>query len=373
MSEKRIPLVDLGLQHAGLRREISAAIERVIDESAFTLSESVKLFEEEFAAYCNADHAVGVSSGTDALHLALRALGVGEGDEVITVPNTFVATVEAIVMTGARPVFVDIEEDSYLMDVSQLEAAVTSSTKAIIPVHLYGQQADMEAIHRVADKHGIFVVEDACQAHGSSQNGRSAGALGDAACFSFYPGKNLGAIGDGGAVVTKHAELAEKVSRLRNHGSSSKYEHEELGFCNRLDGLQASVLGVKLPHLDTWNEDRRRVAALYDEALKDMPVVRPVCRDGNTHSYHLYVIQVEDREALRSHLAEHEIQAGIHYPIPLHLQPALKEYGFKPGDFPIAERVAGRILSLPIFPGLGEPEVLRIARHVGEFLLEKVG
>jgi len=370
-SVSRIPFVDLRSQHVFLSEEIGLAVSSVLSESSFTLGKQVKQFEEEFASFCGADYAVGVGSGTDALHLALRALGVGPGDEVITVPNTYIATVEAVIMCGARPVFVDIDEETYLMDASRLEDAITEKTKAIIPVHLYGQPADMAAILSVATRHGIKVLEDACQSHGASIGNAKTGCFGDAACFSFYPSKNLGAIGDGGIVVTNDGEISERVARLRSHGEENKYSHIEPGFCSRLHGIQASVLRVKLKHLERWNKARRYNAHVYDSLLEESAVERPQCKDSNYHVYHLYVIRAENRDKLREHLAAQNIEAGIHYPIPLHLQPALKKYGYKKGDFPVAEKVSDEILSLPMFPELREPDIERVAREVIYFYSSK--
>jgi len=367
-TNNRIPFVDLVSQHSFLSKEIEEAIGRVLTGGGFTLGGNVQKFEEEFASFCGVDYAIGVGSGTDALHLALRALGVGPGDEVITVPNTFIATVEAIIACGARPVFVDIAEDTHLMDVSQIESAITKKTKAIIPVHLYGQPADMEAICEIAAEHGLKVIEDACQAHGASIDDIKTGCFGDAACFSFYPSKNLGGVGDGGIVVTNNGEISERVERLRNHGESGKHNHVEPGFCSRLHGIQAAVLSVKLGQLDRWNKARRYNASIYDSLLRDTPVVTPFCKDSNYHVYHLYVIRAEDRDELREHLASQNVETGIHYPVPIHLQAALKEYGYKKGDFPVAERVADEILSLPMFPELKEPDIERVANEIISFL-----
>lgn len=367
-SIRKIPFIDLKSQYALLRDEIDLVVGDVLAQGSFTLGGVVKRFEEEFASFCGANYAVGVGSGTDALHLALRALGVGPGDEVITVPNTFIATVEAIIMCGARPVFVDIDEDTYLMDVSQLEAKITGNTKAIIPVHLYGQPADMEEILQVAAKYGLKVLEDACQAHGASINGVKTGCLGDAACFSFYPSKNLGGIGDGGMVVTNSSEVYDRIVRLRNHGESLKYNHAEPGFCSRLHGIQAAALSVKLKHLDNWNSARQHAAALYDELFREAPIKTPVRKEENRHVYHLYVVRVAERDKLREHLGSRNIETGIHYPIPLHLQPALNAYGYKKGDFPVCEKTSDEILSLPMFPELEESDVKQVADETVNFL-----
>ncbi len=367
---EKIPFVDLKSQHSFLSTEIETAITKVLAEGGFTLGNTVKTFEDEFAAFCGTRYAAGVGSGTDALHFSLRALGVGPGDEVITVPNTFFATVEAIVMTGARPVFVDIDEDTYLMDTSELEGAITKKTKAIIPVHLYGQPADMAEIMRIAAKHGLKVVEDACQAHGAKIDGTRVGCFGDAACFSFYPSKNLGGIGDGGIVVTDDADIHERIMLLRNHGQVDKYSHVESGFCSRLHGVQAAVLSVKLNYLDRWNKARRYNARVYDSLFRDSAIVQPVRAShlSGDHVYHLYVVRVDGRDDLREHLAGRGIETGIHYPVPLHLQPSLKEYGYKKGDFPVTERVADEIVSLPMFPELKESDIERVAAEVTGFL-----
>ncbi|HZD60939.1 MAG TPA: DegT/DnrJ/EryC1/StrS family aminotransferase [Anaerolineae bacterium] len=368
---KKIPFVDLVSQHSRLSKEIEEAIGDVLARGSFTLGGTVQRFEEEFAAFCGVDYAVGVGSGTDALHFALRALGVGPGDEVITVPNTYIATVEAIVMCGARPVFVDIDEDTHLMDASQLEGAITEKTKAIIPVHLYGQPADMQEICRIAARRGLKVVEDACQAHGASMAGIRTGCFGDAACFSFYPSKNLGAVGDGGIVVTNNKEVYERIARLRSHGEESKYTHTELGYCSRLHGIQAAVLGIKLKYLDRWNKARRYNAGVYDSHFESTPIIKPVCKDLNDHVYHLYVIRTKDRDELREHLAAQNIETGIHYPIPIHLQPSMQEYGYKKGDFPVTERVVDEIVSLPMFPELEDSDIERVASEVISFSLSR--
>ncbi|MBE0447271.1 MAG: DegT/DnrJ/EryC1/StrS family aminotransferase [Actinobacteria bacterium] len=364
-----MPFVDLVSEQSLLGKEIEKAISDVLNEGSFTLGSYVRKFEEEFASFCGVDYAVGVGSGTDALHLALRALGVGPGDEVITVPNTFIATVEAIIMSGARPVFVDIGKDTYLMDVSQLEGAITEKTKAIIPVHLYGQPADMGDICRIAAEHDLKVVEDACQAHGASIGGVRTGSFGDAACFSFYPSKNLGGIGDGGVVVTNSKDVSDRIVRLRNHGEQGKYNHVEPGFCSRLHGIQAAVLRVKLKHLDRWNKARRYNARIYDLLFEDTPIVRPLCRDSNDHVYHLYVIRVGNRDGLKQHLANLNIETGIHYPVPLHMHKWLKEYGYSKGDFPVTEMMADDILSLPMFPELKESDIERVVAEVVNFSL----
>ncbi len=360
-----IPLVDLRRQPEALKEELTAAIDQVIETSAFTLGETVERFETAFAAYCQTEFAVGVGSGTDALYLALVACGVTAGDEVITSPNTFIATAEAISMCGAKPVFVDVDPKTYNIDPSKIEAAVTPRTTAIIPVHLYGQPADMDPIMALARRHGLKVIEDACQAHGAVYRGRRVGSIGDAGCFSFYPSKNLGCLGDGGIVVTDDTVIAESIRLLRNHGESGKHRHLVPGRCSRLHGLQAAVLRVKLKYLDSWNQERREQADTYARLLEPYaPEAIPAPRGPGDHVYHLYVIRTAQREALRTRLAAADIGVGIHYPIPIHLQPAYQGLGNGTGDFPIAETLAQEILSLPLFPGLSENEISAVASAV---------
>ncbi len=363
-----LPLVDLARQYETIRPEIQAAMDRVLYGTDFIMGRDVGEFEAEFAAFCRAQRAVGVASGTAAIHLALIALGVGPGDEVITVPNSFIATVEPVMWLGAKPVFVDVRPDTFTLDAERLEAAITPHTKAIMPVHLYGQCADMGAIRAAAELRHIPVIEDAAQAHGAEYCGQRAGTLGDIGCFSFYPGKNLGAYGDAGAVTTNNPTLAECMARLRNHGRSGKYEHVEVGYGERLDTLQAAILRVKLRRLDSWNEARRRLAAAYDEALRDIPgVVTPTVSAEGLPIYHLYVIQHPRRDALAAHLKAQGIATGVHYPLPLHLQPALRSLRHQPGDFPVTERLAETVLSLPIFPEMTDRDVKRVAWAIREF------
>lgn len=351
MSEQAIPLVDLKAQYRSIQGAIDAAIQRVIDNTSFVLGPEVEAFEKDFATFCQAAHCVAVANGTDAAAMALEAVGVKRGDEVITVAHTFIATAEGISEIGAIPVFVDVCEDTLLMDPSKLEAAITPRTRAIVPVHLYGQAADMDAILTIAKRHGLKVVEDACQAHGAEYKGRRVGTMGDAATFSFYPGKNLGAYGDGGAIVTNDAAAAAWLRKKRNHGRATKYTHDFEGRNSRMDGLQGAVLGVKLPHLDTWNARRRELAARYDQLLGGMPQVRPV---GVTQEclavYHLYVVRVPNRDKVLDRLKEQGIEGGIHYPVPLHLQDAFSGQGLTRGTFPVTEQAADEILSLPIYP-----------------------
>ena len=363
-----IPLVDLKAQYAAIETEMRAAIDGVLEGAEFINGPEVADFEERFAAFCGADFAVGVGNGTDALTLALNALGVGPGDEVITAANTFIATAEAIVSAGARPVFVDVDPGHFNMTAEGLSAAITPKTKAAIPVHLYGQLAPMADIMEVARQHSVKVVEDAAQAHGAEYQGKRAGSWGDAAAFSFYPAKNLGAYGDAGAVVTKDGGLAATVRMMRDHGRTDKYRHEYVGGNSRLDTLQAAVLGVKLGYMEEWNAARRAVAAKYDAALGEFPwLTLPARMSGGRHVYHLYVIQTGRREELRQHLSANGIGVGIHYPLPLHLQPAFRSLGYGLGDFPVAERLAGAILSIPMYPELSDAQLGRVVQIIGAF------
>lgn len=351
-----IPLVDLKRQHGFIRDEISREIEKVVESGRFILGENVEAFEEEFAGYCGVKYGVGVASGSDALALSLKSLGVGRGDEVITVPNTFIATADAISRNGGRLVFVDVDPETYTMDVSKVEKNITQKTKSIIPVHLYGHPADMRPIKEMSEKYGLSVVEDACQAHGAEYKGEKVGSLGDVACFSFYPSKNLGACGDGGMVVTDDEELASRVKIIRNYGQKEKYFHDFIGYNSRLDEVQAAILRVKLNHLDRWNERRRENAKIYNELLPST-VETPVESKSVRHVYHLYVIKSENRGRLQKMLALRGISTGIHYPVPVHLQKAYSHLGHKKGDFAAAEVCADSILSLPMFPELTEAEI----------------
>jgi len=362
-----VPFVDLKAQYAALKPEIDSAIQAVVARCDFILGQAVSEFEAEFARFCGVRHAIGVGNGTDALRLGLLAAGIGPGDEVITAANTFIATTEAISQTGAAFRLVDVDERTYNLNPALLEDAITPRTKAILPVHLYGQPADMDPILDVARRHNLVVVEDACQAHGARYKGRRAGSMGHLAAFSFYPAKNLGAYGDAGAVVTDDEALAHRLDLLRNHGQKSKYEHVMEGYCSRLDTLQAAVLRVKLRHLDAWNARRRQVAAWYNERLADLPVVRPHVMPGAEHVYHLYVIRTERRDALREFLAARGIGTGMHYPIPLPLTEAYAGLGFRRGQFPVTERLAGEILSLPMFAEMTEAQVDEAAGAIREF------
>ena len=365
----RVPFLDLASHHAPLRGEISAAIEEVIDSGAFAGGPFVAGFEEDFAACCGCRYAIGVGSGTDALWLALLASGVGPGDEVITVPNTFMATAEAITYCGAKPVFVDVDERTYTMDPAAIEKAITSRTKAIIPVHLFGQPADMDPILGIAHAHGLVVIEDAAQAHGAEYKGRRAGSLGDAGCFSFYPGKNLGAFGEAGAVVTGNHELQEKIRILRDHGQIRKYYHTMVGWNCRMDGIQAAVLRVKLRHLEKGNERRRSHAAQYDRALEGMgEITTPYEGPYARHVYHIYAIRLRERDEAIRRLAEMGIACGIHYPVPVHLQEAYQNLGYEEGAFPIAEQAAKDFVSLPMFPELTPAQIEMVAECVKEAL-----
>jgi dTDP-4-amino-4,6-dideoxygalactose transaminase len=366
-----VPFVDLQAQYRSIKSEVDAAVQRVLDTSAFILGPEVEAFERAFGEYVGAKFCVGVSNGTAAIQLALTACGIGAGDEVIVPANTFFATAEAVSTANATPVFVDCEADSCNIDASKIEAAITSRTRAILPVHLYGQPADLDAVFRVAERHNLIVVEDAAQAHGARYRGQRVGPLGRAGCFSFYPGKNLGAYGEGGAVVTNDREVARRVRLLRDHGSEQKYRHEIVGYNFRLEGIQGAVLGVKLKHLDGWNELRRAHAARYRELLaphvdagsltlqREMPYAESV--------YHLFVVQTDARDALQRFLSAAGVQTGIHYPVPVHLQPAYASLGHKEGDFPEAERQARRLLSLPMFAELTDRQVAYVSDALGDF------
>ena len=357
-----IPYLDLKAQYAGIRADIDRAIAAVLDDTQYILGPAVAAFEKDFSAHCQTREAVGVNSGTSALHLALLACGVGPGDEVITVPYTFVATVSAIEYSGARPVFVDVEPRYYTMDPSRIGAAITPRTKAIMPVHLYGQPADMDPILEIARRHRLRVIEDACQAHGAEYRGRRCGSMGDIGCFSFYPGKNLGAYGEGGAAVTSDAALAEDMRMRRSWGERRRYEHSVRGFNYRMDGIQGAVLGVKLKHLDAWTEARRSRAAVYREKLAGTPAQLPEERAGVRHVYHIYAVRLPQRDAWRAWLTERQIGNGVHYPIPVHLQPAYADLGYRPGAFPVSEDVASEVLSLPIYPELTAAQIDEIAQ-----------
>ncbi|KAA3620029.1 MAG: DegT/DnrJ/EryC1/StrS family aminotransferase [Calditrichaeota bacterium] len=362
-----VPFVDLVTQYQGLKDQIVPAMENIMSKAQFIMGEDVRLFEQEFADYCNTEFAIGVDSGTSALELALRAFAIGAGDEVITVANTFIATTLAISSAGAKPVLIDIHPETNNIDVTKIEAAITDRTRAIMPVHLYGQPVDMDAITEIAKKHDLLVIEDACQAHGAQYKGRRAGSLSDAAAFSFYPGKNLGAYGDGGALVTNNAKVAEKLTLLRDYGQKQKYHHLIKGYNRRLDTLQAAVLRAKLPYLDAWNEARRKNAARYSTLLQNNETITPIDADFAESVYHLYVIRVQKRDALLAHLHQKGVGAGIHYPIPIHLQQAYADLGYQKGDFPITEKYADEIISLPMFPELNEEQINYTVEVLKEF------
>lgn len=359
-----IPLVDLRVQYESLKQDIMVAIEGVLEDMHLFLGPQLHAFEQEFAAYCGSRFGVGVSSGTDALVLALRACGIGSGDEVITVANTFIATIEAIALVGAKPVFVDVDPNTYNMNCQQLAAVLTARTRAILPVHLYGSPADMQSILDFAHRHGLLVIEDASQAHGTLYQGQRVGSIGDIGCFSLYYSKNLGAYGEAGICVTDNSELAENMRLLRDHGSRVRYRHEILGSNARLDELQAAVLRVKLPYLQQWNEARQEHARFYAEHLQGVVELIPQVQPGTTHTYCYYVVQVEERDRVRKLLEQEGIATGIHYPIPIHLQPACADYGYASGTLPITETLAQRILSLPMYPELTTEQLFAVVNAV---------
>jgi dTDP-4-amino-4,6-dideoxygalactose transaminase len=369
----KVPFLDLKAHHAPMIDEFDRAIREVIESSAFAGGPFVERFEEEFAAYCGSKHAIGVGNGTDALWLTLLALGIGEGDEVITVPNTFIATAEAITYCQAQPVFVDVDETTFTMDPAELKKSLTEKTKAIIPVHLFGQPADMDPILEFAHMHGLFVIEDAAQAHGAEYKGRKGGTMGDAGCFSFYPGKNLGAFGEAGAVVTNNTELGKKIKILRDHGQAQKYHHSLVGWNCRMDGIQAAVLSIKLRHLEEANLLRREHALEYNRAFAGIDEVRtPFEASYAQHVYHVYAVRLQERDAIRRHLQEKGVGCAVHYPIPIHLQEAYRDLGYKEGAFPIAEHLAEEFLSLPMFPELTEEQIEYVASCVGEIVRASV-
>lgn len=362
-----VPFVDLGVQYRALAAEINDAISQVIQGADFILGREVNLFEEEFAAFCDAKYAVGVDSGTSALELALRAFDIGPGDEVITAANSFIASALGISHAGAKPVLVDVDPYTNTLDVKAIERAITRRTKAIIPVHLYGHPAHMGPIRQLADKHALVVIEDACQAHGARYKGKRVGSLGHAAAFSFYPGKNLGAYGDGGMVVTNDRKIAQRLQMLRNYGQKEKYKHLFRGYNRRLDTLQAAILRVKLKYLEKWNAARRWNAKLYQKNLEGSGVVVPGEAGGAESVWHLYVIRTEHRDQLKEHLISKGVSASIHYPVPIHLQPAYHDLRHKRGDFPVTEAYADRILSLPMYAELTAHQIEFVAETIGEF------
>lgn len=364
MANVRVPYLDLKAQYHSIKPEIDAAIARVLDSCQFVLGSEVAGFEQEFAAYCGAAECIALNSGTSALHLALLAAGVGPGDEVITVPFTFVASVAAVLYAGARPVLVDIDPRTFTMDPAAIEAAITPRTKAILPVHLYGQPADMDPILEIARRHGLIVIEDAAQAHGAKYKGRPVGSVGDMACFSFYPGKNLGAYGEGGAVTTSNPEFARTIRMLRDWGQDRKYHHLLRGYNYRMEGFQGAILRVKLRHLERWTEARRAVVNLYNDLLADSGVKTPTEMPWARHVYHVYTLRADDRDGLQASLQAEGIQTGIHYPVPAHLQPAYADLGYGRGAFPHAEAAAQQVLSLPLYPELSSQAVAEVAAAV---------
>ena len=363
---RMIALIDLGAQYRELKKEIDAAVARVWERSQFVLGQDVSALEEEFAAYCQVSHGVGVNSGTSALHLALLAAGIGPGDEVITVPFTFYATVAAIDYTGARPVYVDIDARTFNMDVSQIEARITARTRAILPVHLYGQPAEMDRIIDIARRHKLVVIEDAAQAHGAEYRGRRVGSIGDIGCFSFYPTKNLSGAGEGGMAVTNNPEYARTMRLLRDWGQEQKYRPTLKGYNYRLEGMQGAILRVKLRRLDAWNESRRALAAEYDRLLEGVDVVRPRAVPDVRHVYCLYTIRTQERDRMQQQLQAAGVQTAVHYPLPIHLMAAYADGRYKAGDFPVAEACAGSVLSLPLYPHLENKQVERVCEVLRE-------
>jgi len=363
-----VPFGDLKRRYQAIKSEVDAATARVLESGWYILGEELARFESQFADYLRVPYAIGVGSGTEALHLALVACGVRQGDEVITVPNTAVPTISAISFANATPVFVDIDPQTYCMDVSKIEAKITRRTKVIMPVHLYGNVCDLPAIMAVAQKRGLAVIEDACQAHGAGRLDKKAGTFGDFGCFSFYPSKNLGAFGDGGMVVTNDAHKAEQIRLLRNYGQTKRYYHQSIGFNSRLDDLQAALLAAQLPHLDAWNRRRRGIASLYSEHITNLRIRLPQEQKDTFHVFHLYVIRCKERDRLREYLSQKGIGTQIHYPIPCHLQEAYRSLGFGKGTCPVAEEYAGEILSLPIYPELTDEEVIYVAEIINQFV-----
>jgi len=366
-------MVDLKAQYAQIRDEIHDALDRVMADTAFVLGKAVEEFEQAFAAHHQAKHCVATSSGTSALHVALLAMGIGPGDEVIVPVNTFIATAEAVSYCGAKPVFVDMHDEDFCIDPAKIPAAITPKTKAIIPVHLYGQPAEMDEVLAIAAEHGLMVLEDCAQAHDAEYKGRKVGTFGRAGAFSFYPGKNLGAYGEGGAIVTNDDDIAAFARKARHHGSSKRYHHDFVGYNYRMHGFQGAVLGVKLKYLREWTDQRRRAAAKYREVLADLPLVLPKEKDHVRHVYHLFVVRVKDRQRIGEALWEHGIDYGIHYPIPLHLTGAYEDLGYSEGGFPVAEAAADEILSLPMYPELSKEAIGSVASWLREALVRPTG
>lgn len=366
MANVKVPYLDLKAQYQSIKAEIDAAIHGVLESCQFVLGSEVAAFEQDFAAYCGTTECIALNSGTSALHLALLAAGIRPGDEVITTPFTFVASVAAILYAGARPVLVDIDPRSFTIDPTRIEAAITPRTKAILPVHLYGQPADMDSIIDVAQRHGLVVIEDAAQAHGAKYNGRPVGSIADLACFSFYPGKNLGAYGEGGAVTTSNPDYAHTIRMLRDWGQDRKYHHLLRGYNYRMEGFQGAVLRVKLRHLEHWTEARRAIVRQYNDLLADCDLETLAEMPWARHVYHVYTVRSHERDRLQTTLAEEGIQTGIHYPVPVHLQPAYADLGYGPGAFPQAEAAAKQVLSLPLYPELSPQAVVQVAEAVKE-------
>jgi len=364
MADIKVPYLDLKAQYQSIKPEIDAAIARVLDSCQFVLGAEVASFEKDFATYCGAAECIALNSGTSALHLALLAAGIGPGDEVITVPFTFVASVAAVLYAGASPVLVDIDPRSFTMDPALIEAAITPRTKAILPVHLYGQTADMDPIGEIARRHNLLVIEDAAQAHGAKYKGRRAGSIGDMACFSFYPGKNLGAYGEGGAVITSNREYARTIRILRDWGQDRKYHHLLRGYNYRMEGFQGAILGVKLRYLDRWTEGRRAIVQKYNKLLANCEVETPTEMPWAYHVYHVYTLRASDRDSLHAALTAEGIQTGIHYPMPVHLQPAYRDLSYGPGAFPHSEKAASQVLSLPLFPEMTDAQIHAVMRVV---------
>jgi dTDP-4-amino-4,6-dideoxygalactose transaminase len=362
-----VPYLDLPAQMRPLRKEIDAAIARTLDNCSFCLGPDVAQFEKDFARYCGAEHCLGFNSGTSALHVAMILLGVGQGDEVITTPATFVATSWAISYVGAKPVYVDVDDATFNLDPKAVERAISPRTKAILPVHLYGHPADLDPLLKLCAIHNLPLIEDACQAHGAKYRGKVVGTFGAMSCFSFYPGKNLGAYGEGGALVTNNAAYAARARALREHGSTQRYYHDEVGFNYRMEGIQGAVLGVKLKHLDTWTRERRRVAHRYQELLADTPLQLPREASWAESAYHLYVVRHPERDALKKHLEANKVGCALHYPLPLHLQKCYAHLGYKEGSFPVAEKAARECLSLPIYPEMTDSQIERVADVVKDF------
>lgn len=363
----QVALVDLAAQYQSIKPEIDEAIQRILDNTSFIMGHEVQAFEEAFATHVEAAGAVGVSSGTAAIELSLRALGIGAGDEVITSAHTFIATAEAITNAGARPVFADIDPVTFNIDPNQVETLITDRTRAILPVHLYGQPADLTSLMEIATRRGLWLIEDAAQAHGAEVDGRRCGSIGHLSCFSFYPGKNLGAYGDAGAVTGNDTQLLDRIRRSRDHGRTTKYEHVEVGFAERIDALQAAILGAKLPHLEAWTEGRRSHARRYTDLLAGADVTTPVEAPGLRHVYHLYVLRSARRDELLAHLKANGVAAGIHYPIPLHRQPAYAKQGYDGVSLPETERAAAEVISLPMYPELTDDQLTQVADAVRSF------